>query len=302
MTYKYTSLTVESVKHWYWECDPAYSMYDIARVTGASVSEVQRFMAKYKIPTRNRSEANYNRFKCENKKVVFIKQRNTPEFKKRQSEISKSFWLDESIRKKMVNGLEKYYKSRLGVTQFQILFLLRKNGGMFLTGLLSIVKKGKTSLNGSLRTLYNRGLVSRQKRFNCNTRNLYTSQYYYSITDAGVHALIEKEKEPKFAPILNSLKVSTVKNILELSKNAISIYLGKIQNEILRLFQERNSLFLTDLKKLMSINKSLLDKSLKGLFTRGILSRKKEISPYYANQYKHFKYSLTELGKKIKVE
>ena len=86
---------------------------------------------------------------------------------------------------------------------------------------------------------------------------------------------------------------------LKQNKNSISTYLGKNQKEILRWFQNNNSLFLTDLKKLTSIEKNLLDKSLNGLFKRGFLSRKKEINPNSLNHLMHFKYRLTEVGNKI---
>ena len=85
-------------------------------------------------------------------------------------------------------------------------------------------------------------------------------------------------------------------------KKKKKVYLGKNQIVILRLFQENNSFFLTDLKKLTSLDRVVLDSSLKGLFTRGILSRKKESNPDSANHLKHFRYRLTELGKKIKIE
>ena len=71
---------------------------------------------------------------------------------------------------------------------------------------------------------------------------------------------------------------------------------------ILRLFQENNSFFLTDLKELTSLDRVVLDSSLKGLFTREILSRKKETNPNSLNNLMHFRYRITELGKKIKVK
>ena len=44
MTDKYPLLTVENVKYWYWECDPAYSSGDIAKATGAKQDTVLDFM------------------------------------------------------------------------------------------------------------------------------------------------------------------------------------------------------------------------------------------------------------------
>lgn len=68
---------------------------------------------------------------------------------------------------------------------------------------------------------------------------------------------------------------------------------------ILRLFQENNSFFLTDLKELTSLDRVVLDKGLKRLFTREILSRKKEPNPNSFNYPMHFKFRITELEKKI---
>ena len=57
MTEKYPLLTAESVKYWYWGCEPAYSVIDIAKVTGTSQATIYMFMEKNRIPRRSRSEA-----------------------------------------------------------------------------------------------------------------------------------------------------------------------------------------------------------------------------------------------------
>ena len=126
--------------------------------------------------------------------------------------------------------------------------------------------------------------------------------YYYSITDQGVALLAEKEEELKFASLFESLETTRVRNSRDIKENYISTYLGKNQEVVLNLFQERDPLFLTDLKKLNSINSKILDRSLNGLFRRGILSRKKESNPNTSNHLKHFIYRLTDLGKKIRIE
>ena len=259
-------------------------------------------MEKNEIPRRSRSDANINRFKCDHKKEAFVSQRNTPEFKTNQSQNAIGYWLDHSKRKKMMNGFTKYIESVLGVFQAQILYLLRSSEGMFLSDLKKIMKKDNSILDQSLRGLHKRGLVARQKKVNHNTRNSNALQYYYFITDEGVTLLDEKKKEPEFISLLEPLEPFTVKNNSALKKDSISVYLGKNQIVILRLFQKNNSFFLTDLEKLTSLDRVVLDCSLKGLFKRGILSRKKEVNPYSTNHLKHFKYRLTELGKNIKVE
>ena len=53
---------------------------------------------------------------------------------------------------------------------------------------------------------------------------------------------------------------------------------------------------------LTSLDRVVLDSSLKGLFTRGILSRKKEPNSNSLNHPMPFRYRITELGEKIKVE
>ena len=300
MTEKYPLLTDESVKYWYWECDPAYSIIDIVKVTGAPFSTVQRFMNKNDIPKRTRSEANLNRFKCTHKREDFVRQRNSPEFKKNQSKNAVSYWLDKSLRRKMVNSLKKYNESVLGELQIKILHVLRNYKGMFLSDLNRIINNDKSCLDGALRTLHNRGLLTREKQVNPNTSNSFTSHYYYSVNDKGINLLAEKEEESKFTSLFDSLKNNTAKNNLDQKENSISTYLGKNQKVILSLFHGGDSLFLTDLKKLTSLDKVILDSSLRGLFTRGILSRKKELNTNSANHLKHFRYRLTELGKKLR--
>jgi len=301
VTDKYPLLTVESVKYWYWECDPAYSVNDINKVTGAPTTTIIKFMNKNGISKRTMSEANFNRYKCAHKREAFIEQRNSLEFKKNQSRISASLWQDDSIRKKIVNGIKKFNESILGEVQIKVLFALSNFKGMFFTDLKTIITNNKNCVNDALRKLCNRGLLTRVKKVNPNTNRTITSQYYYSVNDKGIKLLAQKEKDPRFYSLFDSLKDSNTRNIIEQNKNSISTYLGKNQKEILRWFQDRNSLFLMDLKKLTSIDEKILDRSLKGLFTRGILSRKKETKPNSLNNNRYFRYYLTELGKKIKI-
>lgn len=291
-------LTVENVKYWYWECDPAYSTLDIAKVTGTYVKKVQNFMQKHNIPRRSLSEANLNRFKCAHKKKSFIKQMNLPEYKLTQSEKSLAVWKDQSKRKKLGNSIKEYHQTHIGELQALILFVIRRHTSLFLTEMVKLLNKDKRSLDTNLKSLYKRGFVSRQKQLNHNTRNSYASHYYYSLTNKGINLLDQKTKDPKLISLFNSVDDSNLKQ----NKNSISTYLGKNQKEILRWFQNNNSLFLTDLKKLTSIEKSILDKSLNGLFKRGFLSRKKEINPNSLNHLMHFRYRLTEVGNKIQIE
>ena len=302
MTDKYPLLTVESVTYWYWDCDPAYSTGDIAKATGTNQSAVLDFMEKNGILRRTMSEACLNRFKCKHKKEAFVRQRNMPEFKQKQSQRTSEYLSDPSKKKEMLSRLQKYVESILGEVQIQILYLLRKSEGMFLSDLKKIIKKGMKIIDSSLRKLYDRGFVTRQKQLNTNTFNSNSFQYYYSITDEGVALIAAKEKEPKFYSVFDFLDSILLRERSNGKNDSISVYLGKNQKEILRWFQIRNSLFLTDLNKPTSLENSVLDKSLKCLFKRGFLSRKKDINPNSSNYPKHYRYCITELGKKIKIE
>ena len=302
MTEKYPLLTFESVKYWYWECDPAYSSGDIAKATGANQNTVLDFMEKNGMPRRTMSEAGLNRFKCEHKKETFVRQRNMPEFKQKLSQRASEYWLDSSKKKEMLNGLHKYVENMLGDVQIQILYLLRKSEGMFLSDLKKIIKNDMKIIDQGLRKLCERGLVARQKQLNTNTLNSNPFQFYYSITDEGLASLIAHEKEPKFYSVLDSVDAILSRENSKGKNDSISVYLGKNQKEIFRWFQVKNSFFLTDLKKLTSFDNIVLDKSLRGLFKRRFLSRKKETNPNSINHLKHYKYCITELGKKIKIE
>ena len=108
--------------------------------------------------------------------------------------------------------------------------------------------------------------------------------------------------KPEFISVLDSLDANFSRKNSKGKNNSISVYLGKNQKEVLRRFQVKTSLFLSDLKKMTSLEIMVLDKSLKGLFKRGFLSRKKEIKPNSLNHCRYYRYSLTELGRKIKIE
>ena len=127
----------------------------------------------------------------------------------------------------------------------------------------------------------------------------YFDYLLYSGINQPFNSLV---KSSTLSSLLEPLEAFIIKNNSALKNDSISVYLGKNQIVILRLFQENNSFFLTDLKELISLDKVTLDSSLRALYMRGILFRKKESNPYSANHLKHFKYCLTELGKKIKVE
>ncbi len=157
MTEKYPLLTVESVKYWYWECDPAYSSGDIAKATGANQTTVLDFMEKNGISRRNMSKAGLNRFKCEQKKEDFVKRMNEPEFKQKQSQRAIVNWKKSSNRKEILERLKRNVESMLGNVQVQTLYLLRKFEGMFLSELKKIIPNDMKSIDISLRGLYKRG-------------------------------------------------------------------------------------------------------------------------------------------------
>ena len=241
-------------------------------------------------------------FKLTPPKEAFDKQRNMPEFKQKQSQHTSEYLSNPFKRKEMLSRLQKYIESILGDVQIQILYLLRKSEGMFLSDLKKIIKKSMKIIDQGLRALHKRALVVRQKQLNTNTLNSNSFQYFYSITDEGIALLVANEKKPEFYSVLDSVDSIVSRDNSNRKNDSISVYLGKNQKEILRRFQVKTSLFLIDLKKMTSLEIVVLDKSLNGLFKRGFLTRKKEIKPNALNHYRYFRYRLTELGRKIKIE
>lgn len=87
------------MNHWYWECDPKWSITDIAIKIGCTINKVNRFMKKHNIPIRNRSEAAKNMHKCPPKRKSFIISHNSIKFKQKQSKLTKECWKDPIKRK-----------------------------------------------------------------------------------------------------------------------------------------------------------------------------------------------------------
>ncbi len=152
MTDRYPSLTEANVYYWYWECNSAYSMKDIADKVGCSLGCIQRFMNSRNIPRRSTSEANLNRYKDPEKLDLFLKSMRDPNFKKKQSEIRLKLMADPHIKKMTFEALEKAHEMCVGETQ-KLLMQIIKNANRICGNELSRLSVFKTSMSNVFRAL-----------------------------------------------------------------------------------------------------------------------------------------------------
>ena len=292
----YPLLTVEKLKYWYWECDPGYSLLDIVKVTGASYSRVQRFMEKNGIPRRDRSEANKNRFKCEHKKSAFLETLQSAEHREKQSVISKRTWSDPRLRKEAVIKAQK----KLSERQIIILYLSRRHNGVFQASLVPILERDNRVVSSSLRILFERGLLEREKQENFKSRSCRLLQFKYFITQNGTLLLNShlNNLEPGFKEKLNVLD----KLFADLKKRNFNRNIGKTQELIIKLFKKRGSMFLSDFHGLADLSESAIRNGLSRLILKGYLTQKAEYNPDRAS-YKscHYRYALSESGKELTI-
>jgi len=151
---KFPSLTVENVNNWYWNQTPLWSTQDIADYLGCAQATVYNFMKKHNIPMRERSVANA---------VVH----NHPVKRKNYED-----------------------HVRLGKNQRTILEILVKHQYLFPSDFKKkrLIKDLTTrKIRRSLYLMYNRQLVSREKKFEGNKYNKY--QFSYSLTRKGLRML-----------------------------------------------------------------------------------------------------------------
>jgi hypothetical protein len=114
MTDNYPELNVLNVRYWYYQCEPTWSMDDIANHIGCAQSTVMKLMEKNGMPRRSHSEANLNRYKCKWKAEKFLEQRNDYEYKMRMKNTT-----------------------RVGTVQKKILSFLNSQGSKFASDLES---------------------------------------------------------------------------------------------------------------------------------------------------------------------
>ncbi len=181
MTEAYPLLTVSNVNYWYWEVEPHWSGFDIARVVECGTTTLYRFMKRNNITIRSKSEANINRYNCPSKYEKFVKIMRTPEFKARQSLVTQKAMSRPEVRKRLSESAKKANKKRLSASQKAVLFLLHSKEELFLTDFGKMIKISKIELDNKLRKLYNRGYIDRAKSRNGNCLNNYKSHYKYSL-------------------------------------------------------------------------------------------------------------------------
>lgn len=291
----YPLLTAKNLQYWYWECEPGYSLLDIAKVTGASYSRVQRFMEKHDIPRRDKSEANKNRFECEFKKSAFLETMQSEEFRAKISIASKKVWSDPQNRKKMA----VIAKNKLSGKQIDILYLASRFDGLFQADLVPVLKKDSTNISGALKTLFERGLLRREKCDNLNTKSYRSLQFKYFITKGGRVILTSRLSEliPEHKKRLSDRAVLYT----NLKEKIVRISFGENQKKLLKVIIEcGRPMFISDFHELVNLDSKAICKALARLTMRKILYRVRERNnnSLRDNPYQ-YKYSLSELGERL---
>lgn len=299
MTEKYPLLTISNVNHWYWEVDPHWSGFDIAKAIGCGTTTLYRFMKTYGIQVRSRSEATINRFNCPIKYERFVKKLRSPEFRNRQSHITRKAMRRPEVRKRLSDSAKKANKKKLSISQKAILFLLYSWKELFLTDFGRMVKLANEILDSKLRRLHSRGYVYRLKSHNENCFNNYKSHYKYSLTREGRELVSNgfkdgsfnlEELKHKFKPVEKEKRL-TIKEFLQKEN------IGPNQFILLKTIQESGPKFLVELASQLKISKNAIDKSLRLLYTRAFLRREKKVNQTYSGSErwrKQFLYSITD--------
>ncbi|KKN33731.1 hypothetical protein LCGC14_0800820 [marine sediment metagenome] len=299
MTEAHPMLTDSNVKYWYWEVEPHWSGYDIAKAVGCGITTLYRFMKTHKIQIRSKSEANINRFNCPYKYKRFVKQRQTPEFRRQQSIVTSEVMKRLEVRKKISDAVKKASLKIFSTFQKAILLLLYSHEGLFLTDFGRMIELKKEKLDIKLRKLYNRGYVDRVKSYNNNGLNHYKSHYKYSLTRRGRELVSNGLKDGsfnlgEFKQIFRPVEIEKKMTINEfLQKENI----GPNQLIVLKTIQKSGPKFLVELASQLQIPKTAIDRSLWALSSRGFIKREKKINQKYSgsiNCRKQFLYSITD--------
>ncbi len=299
MTDVYPQLTVSNIKHWYWEVEPHWSVCDIASNIGCSESTIYSFMKRHNIPRRSTSEANINRFNCPRKYKEFLKQRRSPDFRMSQSVVAKEVMYKPEIREKFLQAIKKSSEKRLSECQKLILFLLMTHKKLFITEIVRMVKRDLQSIDSTLRALYKRQYVTRDKMKNPYTFSNFKSHYQYSLTDKG-RKLIKTNLENNDVQFKNFLEndIPSKKDPMTLQYEFIKREnIGKNQLTILKIIQNKGPKFLLDLLPILGLSKKTVDSSLRCLSSRAFLSKEKKVNPNYQGSINHrvqTYYSITD--------
>ncbi len=194
MTDKYPLLTVKNIKHWYDECDPGWSIYDISAATNAPKTTIHRFMQKNGFRSKTLSEAQENRWKCQAKREKELEKRKSEEHREKLSNGMLEYLNDQDNYNKWNSTFNNPDKIKTGKNQKVILKELINKGALFFDELFSsssLNHINRSSLVSSLRLLFNRGLINRRKKINVNCNNFNNYNYNYSISNLGRKCLIQ---------------------------------------------------------------------------------------------------------------
>lgn len=299
MTKEYPRLTVENIRYWYWECFPHWSQRDIAKEIGCSPSLVSYYMRKKRIPTRNYSEAQINRWNCPHKLKEFKRKMNLDEVKEAISDALQNAWKEPRKRKSLVRANQKRVEDIIGYTQFLLLKTLSDHPNRYLTlrnlseleHLRSFTKK---QLDLALGRLCRRGFVKRKKHFRDYKSKVRV--YYYNITKQGERIYKLNKDQETIEEIKKWHRIN--KNI---TQNQVGPRMGKLQKKIIFLIKEKGPLFFSEINcELEQHRSSAVQHSLKLMIEKKKLFRRKKLNwESLSNDILEFKYYLKEPEKDI---
>ena len=297
MTDRYPLLTVENVYYWYWECDPPLSQLDIANEVGCSPGTVSLFMIKNNIPRRDYSKAQYARYENEDKYDQFKDLMSSKEVRDKISDGFKSVWEDPEKRKKLEKANRDRVEDIIGDTQFRILGVLIKKDGLSLSELVKndrLADYSKKKCDLALRRLVERRFLYRKKR-KVGPPSSKIKVYIYFITDAG-RVIFDKNN--------NEIRKKEMKKWAELNREITSKQakpkLGTTQLKIIGRVKKNGPMFfseITEKLKEKEISNSSIQHSLKLLYERSVLNRRKVYNEKAKGNNKfEFLYSLNSLN------
>ncbi len=119
----------------------------------------------------------------------------------------------------------------------------------------------------------------------------------YSITPEGIKVLKYNQKIHPFKidKLINHIKSNKKSNPKIIERN--TMYLGKNQKILLKTLYNEKPMFVGGIRVLTAINISSIEFSLRKLFDRGFVERKKDINLASTQKNrKYFKYNMTEKG------
>lgn len=292
MTKEYPLLTKQNIRYWYWGCDPHWSQLDIANEVGCSYSLVSYYMIKEKIPRRDSSKAQFNRFDCPHKLKDFHETMSSQEVRDSISEGLGKAWQEPNSRRNLIKANQERVKEIIGLTQFKVLEVLYKNHNKSLIDLASFPSLSsftKKQLDGALGRVYKRDFITRNNGF--RDKKTKIKVFYYSINDLGKKIYEDNNNEEMINKLRKWHKIN--KNT---TSRQVGARLGKVQLKIISLIKKKGPLFFSEIAselKKDSIGHSAIQHSLillsknKFLFRRKMYNKNSKI-----NNKLEFKYSL----------